>query len=142
MPTIHFRFPGETPRDSSGGGSSSSSSSSGDNSAPDDPEPPVQSTLKHPRPQAKPQTDDEREIEDLRVARFYRDKGNFNAVYLRSKDAIKIFPDDPEAHLMLAEAAQKLNKRDEAIAEYKAALQFDPTPEQKKTASHGLEELK
>jgi hypothetical protein len=134
-----FPFPGAAP-----GSSSSSSSSSSDNGAPtSDPDDdlPVQSTLKHPRAKAAPQTDDEREMEDLKVAKYYRDRGNFNAVYLRSKDAVKTIPDDPEAHLMLAEAARKLNKRDEAIAEYKATLQFDPTNEQKKTASRGIEDL-
>lgn len=138
-----FPFPGAD-SSSSSSSSSSGSSSSGDNAAPaSDPDDdlPVQSTLKHPRPKAKPQTDDEREMEDLKVAKFYRDRGNFNAVYLRSKDAVKTIPDDPEAHLLLAEAAQKLNKRDEAIAEYNAVLKFDPTDEQKKTASRGLEDL-
>ena len=55
---------------------------------------------------------------------------------------MQTIPDDPEAHLLLAEAALKLNKRDEAIAEFKATLQNDPDNNQKKSATRGLEELK
>ena len=88
-----------------------------------------------------PQTPDERFEEDLKVARFYRDKGDYNAAYLRSKDAVKTIPDDPEAHLLLAQMAQRLNKKDEAVTEYNAALKFDPTDDQKKAASKALREL-
>ena len=87
------------------------------------------------------QSDDDREAEDLTVARFYRDRGNLNAAYMRSKDAVKHLPDDPDAHLLLAEMAQKLNKRDEAIAEYKALLKLDASDEQIKTARKALAQL-
>lgn len=81
-------------------------------------------------------------MEDLKVARFYRDKGDFNASYIRSKDAVKSIPDDPEAHLLLAQAALKLKKRDEAIAEFNATLKLDPSDSQKKDATRALAELK
>jgi Tfp pilus assembly protein PilF len=87
------------------------------------------------------QSDDDREAEDLTVARFYRDRGNLNAAYQRSKDAVKHQPDDPDAHLLLAEMAQKLNKRDEAIAEYNALLKLDASDEQIKTARKALAQL-
>ena len=53
----------------------------------------------------KLQSADEREAEDLSVAKFYNDKGDLQGAYLRSQDAVKIAPDDPDAHFALAEAA-------------------------------------
>ena len=100
------------------------------------PEPAPSDTEKAPRrklPKVQNlQSDDDREAEDLTIARFYRDKGDFHAAYLRSKDAVKTIPDDPEAHLLLAQMAQRLNKKDEAVTEFNAALKFDPNDDQKK----------
>ncbi|MCU1321540.1 MAG: Tetratricopeptide 2 repeat-containing protein [Acidobacteriaceae bacterium] len=150
-PSKQFPYPGEShPADT--GGSSSSSSSSSDSPDPaanpaaaanaDDDTP----TDKFPRrrlPKVRNlQTDEERESEDLTVAKFYRSKGNWNAAYLRSKDAVKHGPDDPDAHLLLAESALKLNKKDEAAAEYNALLKLDASEEQVKTAHKALERLK
>ena len=87
------------------------------------------------------QSDDDRESEDVTVARFYSSRGNWNAAYLRSKDAVKLKPDDPDAHLLLAEAAHKLNKKDEAVTEYKAILKLDSSDSQLKTARKALENL-
>lgn len=89
----------------------------------------------------KLQTPDEREAEDLSVAKFYTDAGDFQGAYLRSQDAVKTAPDDPDAHFALAEAAQRLQKRDEAIAEYKACLKLDPTDKETKAARKALERL-
>ncbi len=88
------------------------------------------------------QTDEDRETEDLTVARFYIDKGNWNAAYLRSKDAVQHGPDDPDAHLLLAEVAQKLHKKDEAVAEYNAIFKLDASDRQIKTARKALANLK
>jgi len=79
----------------------------------------------------KLQTIDEREQEDLDVAHFYVESGDLQGAYLRSQDAIKVAPDDPDAHFALAEVALKLNKRDEAIAEYNACLKLDSDPTDK-----------
>jgi Tetratricopeptide repeat len=43
---------------------------------------------------------------------------------------------------LLAEIAQKLNKRDEAIAEYNACLKLDPSEKQVKDARKALARLK
>ncbi len=143
-----FPYPGDTPAPDSGSSSSSSSSSADTNpdSFPDPDNPPVKPAPKQTgrRKLAKPQnlqTDDEREAEDLNVARFYRDKGDLNAAYLRSKDAVQHLPDDPDAHFLLAEIAQKLNKRDEAVAEYKATLKLDASDKQIKSAHKALAQL-
>ena len=92
----------------------------------------------------KLQTIDEREQEDLDVSHFYVDQGDLQGAYLRSQDAVKIAPDDPEAHFSLAEVAQKMNKRDEAIAEYNACLKLDTDPSDKlvKEARKALARLK
>jgi tetratricopeptide (TPR) repeat protein len=90
----------------------------------------------------KLQSSDERESEDLDIAHFYMQSGNTMGAYLRSQDAVKTAPDDPAAHYLLAETAGKLNKRDEAIAEYNACLKLDPPEKQAKDARKALAALK
>lgn len=155
-----FPFPGETPKpDASRGTGSSSSSSSDDDSSPIDPgaspdnsggapsgdksQPTTGRHLLHRvNPVAtKLQTADEREQEDLSVAHYYTQTGDLQAAYLRSQDAVKTAPDDPDAHFALAQVAQKLNKRDEAIAEYKACLKLDASDKEVKESHKALEKL-
>lgn len=90
----------------------------------------------------KLQTDEEREAEDLDVAHFYTQTGDLKGAYLRTQDAVKIAPDDPDAHFALAQTALKLNKTDEAIAEYTACLKLDPDDKEAKTARKELAKLK
>lgn len=96
---------------------------------------------KLPKPE-RMQTDEDREAEDLSVAKFYRQAGNLQAAYLRSKDAVAMQPDDPEAHFALADAAQHLDKREEAAAEYNAYLKLDPDGDRVKSARKALSALK
>lgn len=141
--TEEHPFPGSAPPmpGSDSESSSSSSSSSGDSSSssnsdsnPETGSPPLDDKGDNPRASVrrrlpkveKLQSDEERAAEDLNVAKFYEDKGDLNAAYLRTKDAVKVQPSDPEAHIALARVAQKMNKRDEAIAEYNAYLQLSP----------------
>jgi hypothetical protein len=157
-----FPFPGDATPDAasspSAGWSSSSSSSSGD--APQyDPaagttDPPLADKGSEGGPTpgrhilhrvnpvgTKLQSTDERESEDLDIAHFYMQSGDIKGAYLRSQDAVKTDPADPGAHYMLAETARKLNKRDEAIAEYSACLKLDPTEKQAKDARKALAAL-
>jgi Tfp pilus assembly protein PilF len=90
----------------------------------------------------KLQTPDEREAEDLSVAKYYTQTGDLQGAYLRGQDAVKTAPDDPDAHFALAEAALKLNKRDEAMAEYNACLKLDPVDKEAKQARKALASLK
>ena len=90
----------------------------------------------------KLQSDDDREAEDLEVAKFYLDAGNPMAAYLRSKDAVKLKPDDAEAHFSLAEAAAKLKKRDEAVAEFQAYLKIEPDGGHVKAVQRSLAQLR
>ena len=139
-----FPYPGDPAASSSSGSSSSSSSSSG--AAPDSPEPDAakeQGKIRRKLP--KPthlQSDEERESEDLVVAKFYRQSGDLNAAYLRTKDAVKLQPGDPEAHFALAEVARHLNKREEAVAEFQRYLKLDPEGDRVKSAQKALAALK
>jgi tetratricopeptide (TPR) repeat protein len=89
----------------------------------------------------KLQSPEEREAEDLSIAHYYIQTGNFAGAYLRSQDAVKTVPDDPDAHFALAEAALKMNKREEAIAEYNACLKLDPPDKQAKAVRKALARL-
>lgn len=139
--------------------SSSSSSSSTDDAVPVDPDATAPGlndagsegnpagTGRHKLHRVNPvgtklQSTDEREAEDLDIAHFYTQTGNLQGAYLRAQDAAKIVPDDPAAHFALAETAMKLDKKDEAIAEYTACLKLDPEEKIAKTAKKQLERLK
>jgi Tetratricopeptide repeat len=159
-----FPFPGDATPGSvnppEAGSSSSSSSSSGDTpqydpaAGADDPVLTDKGSQGAPAPTGrhllhrvnpvgtKLQSIDERESEDLDIAHFYLQSGDVKGAYLRSQDAVKTAPDDPGAHYMLAETARRLNKRDEAIAEYNACLKLDPTEKQAKDAHKALDALK
>jgi hypothetical protein len=141
-------------------GSSSSSSSSSDNGVPQyDPNAPAAPSdqagngsasatpgrhiLHRVNPVGtKLQSADERENEDINVAHYYMQSGDLKGAYLRGQDAVKAVPDDPGAHFLLAELAQKLDKREEAIAEYKTCLTLDPIEKQAKDARKALARMK
>ena len=76
------------------------------------------------------------------MAKFYRDAGNFHAAYLRAKDAVKLIPDDPEAHFLLGESAQKLQLKEEATAELNTYLKLEPEGDHVRAARRALEALK
>jgi tetratricopeptide (TPR) repeat protein len=160
-----FPVPGEAAKPNPDGntGSSSSSSSSGDEDAPIPGTTPDSGssggpdlkdkgsegaqTGRHLLHRVNPvgtklQSADEREAEDLSVAHFYIGSGDLQGAYLRSQDAVKTAPDDPDAHFALAEIALKLNKPDEAVAEYNACLKLDPTDKQAKESRKALAKLK
>ncbi|HEX4577653.1 MAG TPA: tetratricopeptide repeat protein [Edaphobacter sp.] len=143
-------FPTQPPPKLPGDDSSSSSSSSGDDTpVPPDTTPdangnPPEGTSVHRKlPKVKRvQTDDERVDEDLSVAKFYLRDENYQGAYLRAKDAVSIQPDYSAAHFALAEIAQKMKKKDEAIAEYQTYLNLDPDGEKAKAAKKALADLK
>ncbi|MDQ2833636.1 MAG: tetratricopeptide repeat protein [Acidobacteriota bacterium] len=138
------------------GDDSSSSSSSGAN--PDDATPDAPTTQDTPTPvpgeegssvhsrRRLPkvqhvQSDDERVDEDLRVAKFYMRDENLPGAYLRAKDAVHVQPDYSDTHFTLAEVAEKMKKKEEAVAEYKAYLKLDPSGDKAKAAQRALEDL-
>lgn len=149
-------FPTKSPPMSDADSSSSSSSSSSDSSSSDpdrgaNPDAPSsapwadeaassRSRRKLPKVE-KLQSDEERAAEDLSVAKFYEGNGNLTAAYLRTKDAVQVQPDDPETHFALAEIAQKLKKREEAVAEYNTYLKLDPDGTKINAAHKALSQL-
>jgi hypothetical protein len=140
-------FPTQPPPKLPGDDSSSSSSSSdGDSSGadPDMPKPGTEGSSVHrklPKVQ-RVQTDDERVDEDIKVAKFYMNDENYPGAYLRAKDAVKVQPDYSLGHFTLAQVAQKMKKKDEAMAEYQTYLKLDPEGEKAKAAQKALVELR
>lgn len=90
----------------------------------------------------KPQTDTDRVDEDLTVAKFYGQSGNYMGAYLRARDAVRTQPDFPEGHFVLGEAAKRLNKKDEAVAEFQTYLKLAPDGRQARAAEKALDDLK
>jgi hypothetical protein len=143
-------FPTQPPPKLPGDDSSSSSSSSGDDADPAHPDnpafngdnPPEGTSVHRKLPKPKHiQSDDERVDEDLSVAKFYMRDENYQGAYLRAKDAVTIQPDYSATHFALAQIAEKMKKKDEAIAEYQAYLKLDPDGEKAKDAKKALAEL-
>jgi tetratricopeptide (TPR) repeat protein len=133
-----FPFP-EEPATPAADSSSSSSSSS---DAPDPEEPKLIDKGSHGNiTPARQQSAEDRIAEDLDVANFYRNRGNYMAAYLRIKDALSYQPDDAEINYSLAEDAQKLGKKDEAVEHYKAYLKLAPQGPKSKTAQKALQQL-
>lgn len=152
-----FPYPGEDPEIGSSTSGSSSSSSSSNPSGADPATAPTdakdsplkdagsegENTRRHKLPKVtKLQSDEDRESEDLDVAKYYMSAGSPMAAYLRSKDAVKLKPSDPEAHFSLAQAAAKLKKHDEAVAEFQQYLQLEPDGQHVKDARKLLADLK
>ena len=140
-------------QDSGSSGSSSSSSSSdpgySSSKADDVPTPPDADDTSVPtktrssrnRPAEPVKTSAQRFDEDMQVAGFYQNIGNFMGAYMRAKDAVSISGENPDARLALAEAARKLGKLDEAEQNYKKCLDLDPVPKTKKAAQVALKEM-
>ena len=66
---------------------------------------------------------------------------DYNAAYLRAKDAVASYAEDPEAHFTLAEMAEQLKKKDEAEAEYRQYLKLEPDGDHITYVAHALERL-
>ena len=146
-----FPYPGEAP--AAAGGSSSSSSAAAGGAADGEGKPALkdegsegEAQPQHRRrlrpPAQKTLSDEERVEEDLTVAHFYLQSGNAMGAYLRAKDAVKLQPGVADTHLTLGLAAEKLGKREEAVAEYSAAVAADPDGEGAKGAKKALGRLK
>ena len=84
---------------------------------------------------------EKRESTDVEVSRYYFSTGDFKAAYLRAKDAVSIYADDEAAHLALAQSAERLGKRDEAVTEYNAFLKLDPDGPKSKMVRKELAQL-
>ena len=85
---------------------------------------------------------DAREAKDVEVSSFYFSTGDYLGAYNRGKDAVRLMPDDPEAHFALAQAASRLNKPAEARDEYQASLKLDVSDDHAKVARAALQKLR
>ncbi len=79
--------------------------------------------------------------DDLKVGGYYLQTGNAQGAYLRYKDAAARAPDEPDARFGLAEAANKLNKREEAVLNYREYLRLDAGGDHDKPARKALLKL-
>lgn len=153
----------ERPLGGSGAGSSSSSSDglppgTSSSAAPGDVDEDVAPTTPSPRAPiksarlkdlgsrgdssaAREKLEQTRVADDLKVGLFYTKDGNTQGAYLRFKDAAERAPDDPDVRFYLAESANKLNKREEAVLNYRACLQADPGGDHDKAARKALSKL-
>ena len=91
--------------------------------------------------QARAKLEQTRVADDLKVGGFYMKDGNTQGAYLRFKDAADHAPDDPDVRFNLAEAAGKLNKRDEAVLNYQEYLRMDPGGDHDKATRKALGRL-
>ncbi len=95
----------------------------------------------HRKPEPPPKETGEVEAEDLQVAHFYQQDGNFRGAYLRAQHAVSLVPEDADAHLAVGLAARRIGKLDEALKEFKKTLELDPVPKTRKEAQEALREM-
>ena len=128
--------------DSSGGSSPSGAGRAGGGDPDTDPDAAAAPRRnRHKLPAVPRQSPSEREEEDVKIAGFYQNDGNFKGAYDRAKDAVSLDGDDPAAQLALAESARHLGKLDEAEKAYRQCLELDPVPKLRKKAEGALKEM-
>lgn len=133
--------------DAPGRGDAASSSSASRNSAGGSEDPDANDPAaiprrdRHKKPPTPRQTPSQREQEDVQVAGFYFNDGNFKGSYDRALDAVSLDGEDAAAQLALGNAARKLGKLDEAEKAYRQCLDLDPVPKVRKPAEKALREM-
>ena len=90
---------------------------------------------------AEPSFDPELAKKDDKVGRFYLRSGDWAGAYGRYKEATRVDPQDLQAVIGLAMAADRLGKRDEAIKNYKLYLDVKPNGRESKDALRALKRL-
>jgi hypothetical protein len=79
--------------------------------------------------------------QDTRVGMFYLQTGDFKGAYSRFAEAAKVDPGNADAVFGLAEAARRLNHRDEALRNYRLYLSALPDGPRAKDARKALKEM-
>lgn len=85
--------------------------------------------------------DQTRVADDLKVAKFYFDDGNYQGAYLRYTDALAHDAEEEDAHWGLAQVAEKLKKPDEALAHYQKYLELASDGDHAKEAKAAVARL-
>lgn len=103
-------------------------------------------TEEAPPPQAMPPEEDESERptvysynplqaeQALKAGKFYWSKPNYRAAASRFEEATKWDPKSAEAFFLLAEASEKLNRKDQARSAYEKVVQLAPDSKDGKKA--------
>lgn len=79
--------------------------------------------------------------DDVHVGQFYLNREDYKGAYTRFKEATQADPENPEAVFYLAQAAQKMNHKDEAAQNYQLYLAAMPNGPKAKDARKALKEL-
>jgi tetratricopeptide (TPR) repeat protein len=91
----------------------------------------------------KPMSEGEREAaNDIEVGYYYLREKNYVAAESRLKEAVEIKPDSPQALIGLAQAQQKLGKRNDARQNYEAYLKLNPNGPDAEKVRNALAQLK
>ena len=91
----------------------------------------------------KPMSEDEQQaVKDIEVGYYYLREKNYLAAESRLKEAVEIRPDSPEALIGLAQAQQKLGKRNDARQNYEAYLKLNPNGPDAEKVKNALAQLK
>jgi tetratricopeptide (TPR) repeat protein len=79
--------------------------------------------------------------EDVHVGQFYLNREDYKGAYARFKEATQADPENAEAVYYLAEAARRMNHRDEAVQSYQLYLAALPDGPKAKEAKKALRDL-
>ncbi|HVW76303.1 MAG TPA: tetratricopeptide repeat protein [Alloacidobacterium sp.] len=79
--------------------------------------------------------------DDVHVGQFYLNREDYKGAYARFKEATQADPENPDAVFYLAEAARRMNLRDEATQNYKLYLAALPDGPKAKEAKKALRDM-
>jgi Tetratricopeptide repeat len=79
--------------------------------------------------------------DDVHVGQFYLNREDYKGAYARFKEATQADPENPDAVFFLAEAARRMNHRDEAVQNYQLYLAAMPDGPKAKEAHKALRDL-
>ncbi len=82
-----------------------------------------------------------RAADDVRVGKYYYTEGNYQGAYARFAEASRLDPANLDAIYGLASTADKLHKKDEALANYKLYLDVAPDGKEARSARKALGDL-
>ena len=87
------------------------------------------------------QTDARKGAASRDVGEFYFDRGNYHAAESRFREALQLNPNDPRAMYDLAQAMENLHQVQQAVKEYQACIDLQPTGSYADRSRKALEHL-
>ncbi len=79
--------------------------------------------------------------DDVHIGQFYLNREDYKGAYARFKEATLADPENPDAVFYLAEAARRMNHKDEAVQNYELYLTALPDGPKAKEAHKALRDL-